>query len=227
MGVSQGVGFPSGNIGPGAIHIRKSDGLILLHIGGNPFLESNWRAIGGVTDGDPDTSQWGTDQEGAFWYDRSLNAQRCWNGSVIATLGVSDDWTAYTPTVTAWTNATAVGFFKRDGDNMDVSARINLSASPAGSNPGLSMPAGFAVDTAKIAGGAGTTSIGTVNIFDLSPSAIYMGVVVIAGPFIIPTFFDTTTGTLVRRINVDVTSPITFVAGDTVTMNWSVPVIAV
>jgi len=155
MGLSEGDAFPVSGLGPGSIHIRNSDGLILLHLGGNPTLESSWRAIGGVTDGDPDTSNWGTVQEGATWYDSSLGVQRYWDGSAIVSgVGAASSWVTYTPSGTWTTNTTYSGRFRKIGDTLEIQVRVDLTGAPDSDNLDIDLPAGFSRDTSKIVNAA-------------------------------------------------------------------------
>lgn len=60
------------------------------------------------------------------------------------------DWQTYTPTISAWsTNATATGYYRRVGDEVEVVYNIALSGAPTGNLTSISLPSGLSVDSTK------------------------------------------------------------------------------
>lgn len=61
------------------------------------------------------------------------------------------DWVAYTPAVTGWTtNFTATGFWRRNGDSVEVMYNIALTGAPTGTLTSVGLPSGMVIDTAKL-----------------------------------------------------------------------------
>lgn len=40
----------------------------------------------GHVDGNPDTSDWGAEQEGTIWYDRTAHKLKFWTGAAVQTI---------------------------------------------------------------------------------------------------------------------------------------------
>ena len=84
-------GRPSTTGGPfGSISTFQVNGNIYTYEyqGGDPSLvDQNWRLIDGNLSDDPDTTNWGANQAGALWYNRTTNTYRCWNGTAIVSVG--------------------------------------------------------------------------------------------------------------------------------------------
>lgn len=226
MGLSEGDAFPVSGLGPGSIHIRKSDGLILQHIGGNPTLESNWRAIGGVTDGDPDTSSWGTDQEGAVWYDRSLNVLRTWDGAAIVSSGAIASWASFVPTGSWNTNVTYTGQSRQVGDTLEVRVNIALSGAPNAAALTINLPAGFTIDTAKVPGFA-ETPYGQGVAFDDNSAISHILTVRHSSTSSVRIQVHAASATHVFLQNLTEIVPQTFAVDDSVGVEFTVPVVAV
>lgn len=224
MGLSSGDGFPIGSVGVGSIHIRSAgDGLILVNIGGNPSLESSWRAIGGVTDGDPDTSDWGTDQEGAYWYDRSLDVLRTWDGSAIVSVGLAASWEAFTPTGSWDTNVTYTGQFRQIGDTLEVRVNVALSGAPNAVLLTINLPMGETIDVLKVPGFA-EASYGTATIDDDSSGIVHIATVQHNSTTSVKLQVHSAVATHVFLQDLTSTVPQVFAADDSVIVEFSVPV---
>lgn len=100
---------------------------------------------------------------------------------------VATDWTVYTPTWTgsggdpAIGNGTLTGYWRRVGDSMEIQIRTQVgTTTTAGAGTySWSLPAGYSMDTAKIAGTAGASArVGGAVILDsgtnyFQASAVY------------------------------------------------------
>lgn len=90
-------------------------------------------------------------------------------------------WQDYTPTGAWVTNSTYAGKWRRVGDSMEIAAKVDLSGAPNATGLTFTIPAGYAIDTAKILS-ASFLNVGTCEI--LANNKHYSGIV---------TYFDTTT----------------------------------
>lgn len=80
-----GAGFPR-NINIGHEHLNLSDGFTYQYQGGVPTNALNWKIINGVTNTDPSTVGWSTNQLGASWFNSSERAYKYWDGIAVQTL---------------------------------------------------------------------------------------------------------------------------------------------
>lgn len=138
------------------------------------------------------------------------------------------DWVSYTPTLKgqsnglAYTNATTIGRYRRDGDSVEIQIETDFSGAP-GTGTGYfiwSLPSGLAVDTSKLTGSgtnqnvmgvfqyydaSATWTVGTSHYSSTSSSivALYSGASVQAGP----------------------TAPVTTAAGDIATISIKLPIL--
>lgn len=84
MANSSGYSFPSSGISPGDLHYNLSTGGVYRYLGGDPADTShNWLLVGGALATDPDTTGWGTRQDGATWFNSTSNVTKVWNGTSI------------------------------------------------------------------------------------------------------------------------------------------------
>lgn len=83
---SVGPAFPNG-INVGHIHYNNFDGFMYRYLGGVPTDTLNWVIIGGAGNTDPDTTGWTIQQDGAFWFNKTTNVFRSWDGTQIVTVG--------------------------------------------------------------------------------------------------------------------------------------------
>jgi hypothetical protein len=90
---------------------------------------------------------------------------------------IPSGWIAYTPTTGLSNTSTPVGFWRRVGDSIQVTASIQLTGAGTG-NVTCSLPSGLTIDTSRLAGTtAASTAIGSAFVKD-SGTAFYNGVVV-------------------------------------------------
>lgn len=88
MADSVGGAFPRG-INVGHIHMNNVDGFVYRYLGDVPTNPLNWVIIGGAADNDPSTVGWTTRQDGATWFNKTLNTFRAWDGTQVVTVGGS------------------------------------------------------------------------------------------------------------------------------------------
>lgn len=81
-------------------------------------------------------------------------------------------WTAYTPTLTNWTNAAAAGRWTRIGRTIHFKATITCSGTPVITNP-----PGITVPTAAATGGLNPSVVSAFYQDTSDSSAIYPGIV--------------------------------------------------
>lgn len=84
--ISSGVQFPN-NILTGHLHFKTDEGLYYRYLGGVPTNSLNWVVFGGAINGDPDTTGWTVRQDGAWWFNKTENVIKYWDGSTIVILG--------------------------------------------------------------------------------------------------------------------------------------------
>jgi hypothetical protein len=137
------------------------------------------------------------------------------------------DWQSYTPTISAWASGvgTVSGQWRRVGDSMEISATIPLTGAVSGNLTSVSIPSGFTIDTAKIAGySAGTNYIGQATV-KAAGSANYIANVAVAGTTgIVPYVFSTSGSYGGIDASITATVPGTFANGDYVKINAKVPI---
>lgn len=72
----------------GEIYGDATTGAVLQFLGIGSYKDPlNWLVIGGSLEEDPDTTNWGEQQKGAFWYNKTTGRFRTWNGSSIENVG--------------------------------------------------------------------------------------------------------------------------------------------
>lgn len=91
MSISSGTQFPS-NINVGHLHFRIDEGLYYRYLGGVPSNSLNWVVFGGAVSSDPSTVGWSTAQDGAWWFNKTENVVKFWNGSQIVVFQSGDDF---------------------------------------------------------------------------------------------------------------------------------------
>jgi len=85
---SYGDHFPGKGFSIGYTHQDAVGGGIYRYLGGDPSNTStNWLLIDGELKSQPDTSGWGTRQNGARWFNTTDGSFYGWNGSFIIYIG--------------------------------------------------------------------------------------------------------------------------------------------
>lgn len=140
--------------------------------------------------------------------------------SQIVPVGAAmSDWTTFVPTGTWAANTTWTGRFRRVGDSMELDVRALLSGAPVGGFT-VNLPAGYTIDTAKLAAGANFSPYGVAYAND-SGVANYTGTIIYSSTTAVQIVGDNgTAGTLYSA-----TYPTTFGNLDSVTMRYTVPIV--
>lgn len=96
MQQSHGSAFPTKDINIGHIHYHTTRRKLYLYKGGGPAsTETNWIELSNsgtyrkpyVLSGDPDTSTWGTSEQGYSWYNSTDQQLKMWDGTAIVIVG--------------------------------------------------------------------------------------------------------------------------------------------
>jgi hypothetical protein len=134
------------------------------------------------------------------------------------------DWQSYTPTGTWTTNTTYTGRWRRVGDSMQLTATAALSGAPNAVGLKFNMPAGYTIDTAKLANsnisGGSRQILGNVSILD-SGLSVRSGVIVYESATSLWPYSADSTG----DFSISNTMPITFGSGDAVSITATVPIL--
>lgn len=137
------------------------------------------------------------------------------------------DWVSYTPTGTWTTNTIYTGKWRRVGDSMEVSGRVNLFGSPTPIvSLTVNLPSGFSIDTNKLTTTANPKQLGLLSWFDVINAANQIGFVV----------YSSTTAVLLagQRLSsasnhdiapISATVPKNFTTGDVIDFTFSVPIL--
>lgn len=125
-GISSGLAFPVG-INVGTLHYKIDQGLYYRYIGGgNSQNELNWVVFGGSIPGDPDTTGWGGRQEGALWFNSTLNILRVWNGTSVESVGVGAVTTVQQNGVSSTPDRAVLNVVGRNALISDVSSKVQF-----------------------------------------------------------------------------------------------------
>ena len=136
------------------------------------------------------------------------------------------DWTAYTPTGSWTTNTTYAGYWRRVGDSIEVRADIATSGAPTSSVLRVNLPSGITIDTAKIPGVLSQfTVVGTGGLSDSSTTAHKLYAAYYSTTSVEIRFQSAATSTNAQTTQVTQANPITFGAGDSVNIQFKVPVV--
>lgn len=125
------------------------------------------------------------------------------------------DWTDFTAVLNGGTASSSFGKYRRVGDSMHINMHFILSA---GGSYTFSMPAGFTMDATKIAGSSGVPFHGVVTYRDVSSNQSYLGSTYYVSASLLGVQGPSGSG------NWSATVPVTFGAGDTISVDVIVPI---
>ena len=153
-------------------------------------------------------------------------------GTATTNLAVyaSSEWQSFTPVISAASgtvsNYTASGLFSRTGGNLNVQAVITFSAaSSTFSDLKLDLPNGLSVDSTKhIVGANGYKIVGRASFAD-NAVANYQGDAILASSTQVSIQPPTANGAYTAQGIAGNTTPFVFNAGDTITVDFSVPIL--
>ena len=133
------------------------------------------------------------------------------------------DWQSYTPTGSWNTNVTYSGRWRRVGDSMQVQAVVSCTGAPNAATLSFSIPAGYTVDTAKLAYNSTEKIVGILNALN-NATASYFGWVKFAGGSSVVCLVSANAATHPTANALNATTPFTFGASDTVNVEFQVPI---
>lgn len=81
-----GTSFPA-EASRGDDFFHTTVNVIYRFLGGDPLDPLNWYIWDGVVSTDPDTTGWGTNQDGSKWYNKTDHQWKGWNGTEIVLIG--------------------------------------------------------------------------------------------------------------------------------------------
>lgn len=138
------------------------------------------------------------------------------------------DWTAWTPTGSWSTNTTYTGYWRRDGDSMEIDVKVSVSGAPTSASLTVNLPSGYTIDTTKLVyDDASTTVIGSGGIRDSGTetySASIRSVSSTATKVNVMYMVNTATGVTVTTA-VAQNAPQTWASGDAVTFTARFPIV--
>lgn len=137
---------------------------------------------------------------------------------------ITTNWTAYTPTISWVSNASASGLWRRVGPNMEIQIKVSTSGLPTATALLAGIPASYTIDTARLADASDMVLGDTLSIFDASNADYYHGRVYIYNNTTVGAYVYTVGTTYVRATAVTQTTPISFANGDNITFSMSVPI---
>ncbi len=136
------------------------------------------------------------------------------------------DWKTFTPTG-SWTGAVSyTGQYRRVGDSLEATVRIELSGAPTGSTLSVDVPLGLSIDTSKLeVGGSNNQYIegSQVNISDTG-TAQRQGVVRYESAVLVRPMTLTVSGSNIETSNINLTAPHTWANTDNIKMSFKVPI---
>lgn len=134
------------------------------------------------------------------------------------------DWVSFTPTGSWTTNTTYTGVYRRVGDSLEGQVDVTLSGAPNAVALSLNLPSGFSIDPNKITNTtSGNSLFGHARLRDASGSGRILGDVSYNTSTQLYVF-ALTSGSNAEAV-VTATYPITFAAGDNITINYKVPIL--
>lgn len=132
----------------------------------------------------------------------------------------STDWVAYTPTGAWVSNTTYTGFWRRDGDTMEVEVKAATSGAPTSATFTASIPSGYTIDTTKLVNTTSQDTLGTGYANDSGTAyktiALYTTTTTVSGAY-----QSAVTGAVSFVTQI---APFTFGAGDYVILRFRVPI---
>lgn len=142
---------------------------------------------------------------------------------------VVSEWLSYTPTG-GWTgaNITYYGKYRRVGDSMEIKLNIAATGAPTGTNlTSVTLPTGFTIDTTKLptsTANGGATVFGYGSLYDSSAGDIYPITANYNNTTSVNIAYTDDTATGVKAITVTASAPVTIATGDTVFIQYTVPI---
>ncbi len=138
------------------------------------------------------------------------------------------DWTAFTPTGTWVSNTSYTGYWRRNGDTMDLRIKVLVSGgAPTSASLTVTLPFGSSVDTGKVVyDGLSSATVGYGTIRD-SASAPICGIMrsTSSTPTLLNVMYEDDGATGVIPSTVNQAAPFTFGDTDSIVMYATVPIV--
>lgn len=142
---------------------------------------------------------------------------------------VVGEWQSYTPTG-GWSGANIAysGKYRRVGDSMELKLNIAATGAPTGTNlTAVSLPSGHTIDTSKLptsTASSGATIFGYGSLYDASPGDTYPVYALYNNTTSVNISYSDDAATGVKNTIVSATGPVTIASGDTVFVQYTVPI---
>jgi hypothetical protein len=126
-------------------------------------------------------------------------------------------WASYTPTGSWTSNATYTGYWRRNGDSMDLDLKVALSGAPNAANLSINLPSGVTIDTGKQTHSNNYKIYGTGIVNDATSTDLYCWAAYNSTTSIVVMTGDDAAGGIAIG-NVNAGNPFTFAASDFITI---------
>jgi len=134
------------------------------------------------------------------------------------------DWVAYTPTLSSFTNTSTTGRWRRVGDSMEINFNIALTGTPVGTLSNISLPSGYAIDTAK----TNNTTYDYPSAISIRKAGVgtYGGTIQVSGSGLLM-YYTVATGSTspIATGAITPTTPVTFASSDNISGFITVPIV--
>lgn len=143
---------------------------------------------------------------------------------VVDRQGIITPWVAYTPTGAFVTNSTYAGFWRRNGDEMEVRASITFAGAPNSVSGTITIPSGFTMDTSKMPGITTDRSFGSVIFLDAGVRAYSAGIITYNNATTLLLYASTADATYVYETVATQAVPFTIGNTDVFLIEFKVPI---
>jgi len=132
------------------------------------------------------------------------------------------NWESWTPTGSWVTGCTYSGYRRRLGDTAEYIVQVSLTGTPTAAT--LTITLDLTIDTEKLTQTGANMPLGVASVLDIGSSLLLPGATFYnSSTTVIP--YTTRTATPDRYSVLNSTAPITWANGDTVTMQFHVPIV--
>lgn len=140
---------------------------------------------------------------------------------------VATDTIDIVPTGTWVSNTTYSGKVTRLGSYAKFDLKVTLSGAPNAVTLDINLPAGYAIDTTKLANPNNNNfNLGSLNVIDNSAGIGYTGIVRLLSPTSVRLHPSGTAGSFVDiNSGLNASTPITFATSDIIDINFTVPIV--
>lgn len=133
-------------------------------------------------------------------------------------------WQSFTPTGSWSTNTTYTGLWKRVGDTVHIISRATTSGAPTAATLTFNIVSGLTIDTTKITQTAAAREPLGIGQVDDTGTSVYPLIVAYNSSTSVQPLIWNSAGTIAVDTVINATAPVTFGAGDSVMVKYSVPI---